>query len=288
VRRVPQRPVLAIKVENLPVARPQSGLNGADLVYEEPVEAGITRFIVVYQCGSADRVEPVRSGRLVDPDILVQFGHHVLFAYAGAIGPVVAKVDRTLVDLSFSGFAGSAYYRDPSRSAPHNLVTSTAALWAFARGRAPHPIFSFSRLPLEAPRPASTVHIFFSPYSDVFWHYVRKRHAYYRFYNNLQSPAMLSDGSQIVARNVIVQAVPVFPSPYVEDATGSFENYVNTVGSGPVVIFRNGQVIRGVWRRHGLHDITRYYDRRGRLIPLAPGRTWIELVPLGHPVHWSR
>src|SRR5216117_2478023 len=54
--RIPDRPALAIKVENLPEARPQAGLEKADVVYEEPVEGGITRFIVVYQCQDADRV----------------------------------------------------------------------------------------------------------------------------------------------------------------------------------------------------------------------------------------
>ena len=67
---VPQRAALAVKVENLPEARPQWGLDHADIVFEEPVEGGITRFIAVYQCHVAPRIEPVRSGRLVDIAIL--------------------------------------------------------------------------------------------------------------------------------------------------------------------------------------------------------------------------
>src|SRR5205085_6609370 len=90
---VPDRPALAVKVENVPAARPQTGLSWADIVYEEPVEAGITRFIAVYQCQDASRIEPVRSGRLTDPLILVQFGHPV-FGYAGAV-PAVVKAVRT-------------------------------------------------------------------------------------------------------------------------------------------------------------------------------------------------
>src|SRR5438067_842366 len=87
---VPNRPALAVKVENLPAARPQTGLSWADIVYEEPVEAGITRFIAVYQCQDASRIEPIRSGRLTDPDILVQFGHPI-FAYAGGVPQVIQK-----------------------------------------------------------------------------------------------------------------------------------------------------------------------------------------------------
>src|SRR5207249_9034733 len=98
---VPSRPALAIKVENLPAARPQTGLDQADIVYEEPVEAGITRFIAVFQCQEAPRVEPVRSGRLTDPDILVQFDHP-LFGYAGGVPQVKRKVIQTgLVDVNY-------------------------------------------------------------------------------------------------------------------------------------------------------------------------------------------
>src|SRR6266536_5748426 len=71
---VPNRPALAVKVENIPAVRPQTGLSYADVIYEEPVEGGITRFIVIYPCRDATRIEPIRSGRLTDPDVLVQYG----------------------------------------------------------------------------------------------------------------------------------------------------------------------------------------------------------------------
>ena len=65
---VPARPALAVKIENSPLARPQAGLNDADIVYEEPVEGGITRFIALYQCADVDRLGPVRSARTTDPE----------------------------------------------------------------------------------------------------------------------------------------------------------------------------------------------------------------------------
>src|SRR5919204_2816874 len=98
----PDRPALAIKVENLPEARPQAGLDNADIVYEEPVEGGITRFIVVYQCHDAKRVGPVRSARFTDLDILPQYGTQTLFGYAGGAPQVEQRVqDSGLVDLGF-------------------------------------------------------------------------------------------------------------------------------------------------------------------------------------------
>ena len=90
---------MAVKVENLPDARPQFGLDKADIVFEEPVEGGITRFIAVFQCHTAARIEPVRSARLVDAQILEPLGR-ILFAYSGAIQPVINEVDsrRSLLD----------------------------------------------------------------------------------------------------------------------------------------------------------------------------------------------
>ncbi|HEX2180590.1 MAG TPA: DUF3048 domain-containing protein, partial [Actinomycetota bacterium] len=77
------RPALAVKIDNHPRARPQTGLETADIVYEELVEGGLTRFMGVYHCGDAGDLGPVRSARAVDPDILVQYAP-VLFAYSGA------------------------------------------------------------------------------------------------------------------------------------------------------------------------------------------------------------
>lgn len=276
--RVPQRPALAIKLDNLPAARPQAGLDAADIVYEEPVEAGITRFMAVFQCSNAGRVEPVRSGRLVDPDLLVQFGHPLL-GYSGAIQPVVNKIDASgVIDVS-ANRDGAAYVRDPARYAPHNLYTSTAALWADSSSRTPPPaLFPYAAAPPVGGTPATTVHIPFSGYSDVVWSYDPRTGRYLRSYLG-NGPAMIADGQQIAAANVVVQKVVLTPSPYVEDSSGVHEWNIQVVGSGGAVVYRNGRAIAGSWVRPTLGSITRFVDAAGRPIPLRPGITWIELVP---------
>jgi hypothetical protein len=280
--QVPARPALAVKVENLPSARPQYGLGGADVIYEEPVEGGITRFIVVYQCHDTPRIEPIRSGRIVDPDIVRQFGAHPLFAYAGAIQPAVAAIDSSsLVDVGVNRAPASAYPRDGARAAPHNLMSSTTALYAagieeHAPQEAPPPVFTFGKLPASG-QPATAVHIPYT-YSDVTWTWEPGAQQWARSYADT-GPATLGDGGQIMAANVVVMKVVMYPSPYVEDATGAHENLLTLTGTGPAQVFRDGTVVTGTWNRPSLSQTTRYVDSTGNVIPLSPGPTWVELVP---------
>ncbi len=274
---VPNRPALAVKVENLPAARPQTGLSYADLIYEEPVEGGITRFIVVYQCEDASRIEPVRSGRLTDPPILVQFGKPV-FGYAGGV-PAVIKAVRAagITDVNFNN-APSAYHRDPARQAPHNLYTSTHALYRAAHrtGDVPQPLFTYAADAPSSGSPASSVHVPFSPYSDVFWRWDGSKSAWLRSYGSV--PATYSDGRQMSATNVVIQMVRIRMTD-ITDANGMHSPEVISTGTGRAVILRDGKVIRGSWSRPTQADLTVFKDAQGDVIPLTPGKTWIELVP---------
>ncbi len=284
--QVPARPALAVKVENLPQARPQYGLSDADIVYEEPVEGGITRFIAIYQCRDAARIEPVRSGRLIDPDIVRQFGAHPLFAYAGAIQPVVTKVDASpLIDVGIYRAPLSAFWRDPDRYEPHNLISSTAVLYAAGLAQhapqvAPPPVFRYGAPPPHSA--AASVNIDF-PSSDLTWTWEPDGANWVRSYVGT-GPAAMGEGGDITTANVVVMKVVMYPSPYVEDDTGIHENELILTGSGPVQVFRNGTVISGIWTRPTLNQTTALLTASGQSIALTPGRTWIELVPTTIPV----
>lgn len=285
---VPPRPALAVKVENLPAARPQYGLSAADVVYEEPVEGGITRFIVIYQCHDASRVEPIRSGRLIDPEIVDQYGAHPLFSYAGAISWAVTAIDQSsLVDLSAEQAPGRVYPRDPGRYAPHNLMSSTSALYSYAASlhgpqtKPPASPLVFGPLGKGA-APAASVHISYL-YSNFTWTWQPSTKTWTRAYSDT-GPATLGEGGVISAANIVVMKVVMYPSPYVEDATGAHENLLTLTGSGPAQVFRNGTVTTGTWKRATLSANTSYVDSSGHPIPLSPGQTWIELVPTTVPV----
>ncbi|MGH9107298.1 MAG: DUF3048 domain-containing protein [Acidimicrobiales bacterium] len=290
---VPHRAALAVKVENLPQARPQWGLDKADIVFEEPVEGGITRFVAVYQCQDAARIEPVRSGRLVDVQILEPLGK-VLYAYAGAIQPVVDQVrapGSLLEDVGVNEpYSESAYGRDPTRFAPHNLETSTSALYKAAAAAKfaetpPLPIFDYSRRLPAGAKGVSAVHIDY-PLDITTWTWDSTTRRWLRSYSDT-GLAMQGDNVQISAANVVVMYVHEYPTPYVEDVNGVHENELTLTGSGTAWVFRNGAELGGKWERPSLAGPATFVEDDGVKMTLAPGDTWEELVPVGDRVTTS-
>lgn len=281
---VPDHAALAVKVENLPEARPQWGLDKADIVFEEPVEGAITRFVAVYDCTSAARIEPVRSGRFDDPEILEPLGK-ILFAYSGAIQPVINEIDssHSLLDDVGANTAPDAYSPDPDREAPHNLYTSTATLYAAAHAlgyseKPPRAIFSYGP-PAPGSTPASQVNIT-SPLDVTTWTYHPHTGLWYRSYSDT-GRALQGDGAQIAFSNVIVMLVDNNESPWPEDDTGTHEYVVNLKGRGAAWVFRDGRQYFGHWERPLLEDPTVFVEANGTKIKLTPGTTWEELVPVG-------
>lgn len=276
-----------MKIDNYPTARPQSGLDHTDIVFEEPVEGGITRLVAVFQCHLATTIGPVRSSRLIDPLILNQLSHPI-FGYAGGINPSLAAIAASNVfNADFTMYPG-AYHRVASRAAPHNLYTSSASLYGLdaADKTPPKPIFSYSpSLPSTASAAAGRVHIPFSGYSDVYWTYSPAAHAYLRSYGSGPT-ATTAAGNPIKAANVVViQAVETI-TPYVEDPTGAHEVMLGLTGSGNAWVFRGGRAIQATWTRPS-SAMPAQLQAGGVPVTLQPGRTWVELVPSTIPVTYG-
>ena len=143
--QVPQRPALAYKVDNYPAARPQSGLTNADIVFEEPVEGGITRLVAVFQCQSANLVGPIRSARAIDVPILGQLGKP-LFVHAGGINPVIGLVNAGNLFNDDVFTHASIVQHLPGRYAPYDTYASTSAAWALNQSDTtpPAPLYTYS------------------------------------------------------------------------------------------------------------------------------------------------
>jgi len=284
---VPARPALGIKIGNYPDDRPSSGLNQADVVFEEPVEGAITRLVAVFQCQNAPLVGDVRSARQPDAGILSQFSNP-LFVHAGGIDPVIALMQASpLIDKNlYSGGNGSAIIQQPGRVAPYSTFVNTTTLWALdpTDTTPPAPIFQYATtLPTgSVGGSGASVHIPFSSTSDVTWQWNAATGTYLRFYSG--RPDKLLDGAQTAATDVVVMTVPTATGPWVENSEGGHEVDVTATGSGPVVVMRNGVAITGTWTRPALGQPATLATTTGIPITLQPGNSWVELAPVGIPV----
>jgi len=276
---VPNRPALAIKVGNDPGARPQSGLSKADVVYEVQAEGGITRFIAVFQCQTPAIVGPIRSLRWVDWHVVRQLGHPIL-VFAGGIIPDIQMVNQQswLHRVDALDFNGPPFVRITQRVPPENLYGYPSQIWSMVGATGKPPVlFDFSSKPPAGGSPVATVSIPFSAAEDVSWTWSATAGRFLRAYSG--QPAYGNGGEQLSATNVVVQVVNAPPGPYNESGPNSLGVHSQTVGSGPVWVLRNGEIYKGTWRRPSLGDTTTYWLPNGQEISLAPGQTWVEVVP---------
>ena len=270
------RSSLAVKIENTPEARPQSGLDVADVVFEEVVEGGITRFWAIFNSAAPENVGPIRSVRAMDPNVVTPFGGVV--AYSGGTDPNVALIRAAPVTWVDENNAGAAYFREPTRPAPHNLYGHTALL--FQRGGQPVPpvpqYHYLGKGEAFTGEPVAQFHVNFQQGYDVTYAWDATRQGWLRFQRT--NEPFLAVGStpatvQVAPTNVVVQFVTY---------SGAGEGSLN--GSGQVWVFSNGQLIRGTWARAFPGAATSFTDANGAPIRFSPGRTWVELFPSGGTV----
>ncbi len=274
--------VVAIKVDNAPLARPQSGLDRADVVYEELVEGGSTRFLAIYSSQHAPVIGPVRSVRESDIELLSAYGP-VLFAYSGGNAGVKASVRRSDLQIVSYDDVPGAYWKAGRRRDAINYMTSTANLLAARTTGALAQDVGF-RFGAAIPpgRVSRDVTVHWSRAQTSF-HYDPVSRRWFRYMDGRK--AMLRDGGQMTAPNVIVQRVPVVGSRYT-DVTGSRSPYTATTGNGVGLVLRDGIAVPMTWNRAGTGP-TRYLDHTGTDIALKPGPVWILLVPTNARVDYS-
>jgi hypothetical protein len=270
---VPNRPAQAVKMDNVGPARPQSGLNEADIVFEEIINDGATRFAAVFHSQGVEQVGPVRSGRHPDIEILEAFDHP-LFVWSGGNGGVTYYVERSeLVDLSANHTSG--YYRRSGRRAPWNLYTSSEAMWSKAPA-------DFSVPPVVMPylrpgeqitngQPATTIEVTMDNV-DVRWEYDPDSGKYFRFQDGDEH--VTENSGQVSTENVVLMMANYLQSP-IDARTPDAQ----VLGSNPVYIFTGGTVRVGSWLRFASTDPYQFFDNFTDLNPigLQPGRTWVEL-----------
>jgi hypothetical protein len=279
---VPPRPALAVKVDNYPQARPQSGLDQADIVFEEPVEGGITRLAAVFQCQSPALVGPIRSARAVDAPILDQLSRPILI-HVGGINPVIALLQNANLINDDLFYRGSIVKTFPGRYAPYDTYVSAASAWGLnpTDTKPPAALFTYSSTPPSG-TPVTSIHIPFTGTNNTLWTWDAASGHWLLSYSG--RAATVANGGQIATTNIVVQTVHVTYGPWLENDVGGLEVQSQLTGSGPLTVLRNGVAISGTWHRATLNDPTTLTASDGSAIALQPGQTWVEIVPSTVPV----
>lgn len=267
---------MVVKIDNAPEARPQAGINQADVVVEEGVEGGVTRFASIFHSEDADPLGPVRSARTTDINFATSL-NHPLFGYSGANADFEKLLDASpLVNVGPGHFPGG-YHRQGGRPAPYNLFSSTPLLRTKTpAGAGPPPALFQYGAPSAPGAPATGVHMEWhgNVTSTADWTWDGTAGVYRRSENG--STHVDASGQQVTATNLVIEFVNYKDTGY-KDRAGSPVPEAQLIGEGDVWVLSNGQVYKGRWQKASVDVVTTFTGGDGKPLLLKPGRTWIEL-----------
>lgn len=268
---------MVVQMDNEPGARPQCGIASADVIYETEVyDGGYTRYTCVFNDTIPERVEAVRSARLMHLDIYQDWGGaFVNYGFQNAEGSDAASYAQEVVTTLYNGITGlSAFYRDNSRKAPNNVVCRLRELYDQTESPEARSPLSFSDTPTLQ---GEAVTAFSVPYSESRGYYPSyewdaEAGVYLRSYNG-KAHLDGTTGEQVSCANVIVQYVDY--SWYAGDGNRPI---VEMTGTNRCDYFIGGMHFTGYWTRERVSDNTTYYDDAGNVVQLARGKTCIQLL----------
>jgi len=270
----------AVMVSSDAEARPLSGIGQADFVFEMPVVPnGFTRMMAVFQCGlSADKagrpkeVGSVRSSRL--DFVPLALGMNAIYAHFGGEHTVLAELDNGIINnIDGLKYDGTIYYRKANIPKPHNAFTNFDLLTQISKELNYNMSDSKVSYPHEVEsKSAGNVNpkTVFATGFEVDWKYNSATNSYFRTRSG--KPEMdKNTAKQVEAKNVIV--IKTTSSPMNKDYIR-----VKTVGSGGLLVYKDGTVISGTWEKKDDKSKLYFYDQNHKEIPLAVGITWVEIV----------
>ncbi|HEX7806924.1 MAG TPA: DUF3048 domain-containing protein [Cellulomonas sp.] len=278
------RPALAIKVENPPEVRPQTGIDQADIIWEEVVEGGITRFVAIFQSQVPDQVGPIRSVRPMDPAIVSPM--HGLIAFSGGQPKFVAALSAAAVQTLSQDGGGAGFARSNVRAAPHNVFGTPTTFWNQADAdhkASPPEQFHFARTADQATAvvsgtAAAAVNLQLSGMSHPSWAWNAADSTWLR--SESGAPATAASGARLAVTNVIALSVTLVDSGTVDPA-GNPVPETKLVGSGTALVATGGKSIAATWTKTATNAPLTLATADGTDIKLAAGKTWVELVPNG-------
>ena len=273
------RPAIACKIDNHPKAHPQTGLNKADIVFEENVE-GLTRFAAVFHSQGSDPVGPLRSGRTQDIDMLGSL-NKPMFCWSGGNYRVTKAINASdFVNVGYSASKGKGgYFRSKDFKAPHNLFAKTTDLWTLAKADAGPPPQQFLYRTDSDAKPATSVAVDGAKVHmynvRVYWKWDAASESFTRFVDNTKrvlEPHMADDG-QVSAKNVVT-----LYCTYVKSKADRKSPNAITVGKGTGFVLTDGGLIAVNWERANRRVPFTLTDANGAVVRMTPGRTWVEVA----------
>lgn len=286
-----KRPI-SVMFNNIINACPQAGIANAGVVYEAPVEGGLTRLMgILEDYKGLEKIGSVRSCRDYYVDYALEFDsiytHFGQAVYAfdllnsdrvNNISGLESQEGAGKID----GYAGEdVFYRSSDRPSPHNVYTSEDGIErALERKKYNmelsddyfgHYVFAadgqevtYSDGSAKRMEPGYLV-------NKPWFEYDSDKGLYNRFqYKDTQIDQLTDE--QLAYKNVIFQY-------------SDWENYdkngylnIDTTSGGNAIVFTEGTYQKGTWKKDSEWGPARYYDKSGKEIVLNQGKTWVCIV----------
>lgn len=277
---------IAIILDNFEKSYPVSGINSANIVYEVPAEADITRFLTIFNIDSLpDKIGPVRSARPYLAGLAEEYG--ALFIHAGGSPEALNKIskgDYFIHDLNEISKDGIYFWRDWKRQMPHNLYISKQSIINVIKDKNLPDNISVDFVGWKVKSPttfetkvvgnkiAEIVKIDYR--QNVIWQWDKEKNIYLRYQNG--KPFIDEYGEQIRTNNLIIQKTEII----ILDEIG--RRFIKLNGDGEALIFQQGTLINGRWQRQEADFRTTFYNDQGYEIEFLPGSIWIQIVSGDH------
>ncbi len=278
----PNGPVIAVKLDDTAAGRPSLGLEKADVIYIEEAEGGLSRMVGVF-ASAKPKVRAVRSIRSSDPELLGQYGRIIVVASGGG-GNSLHDLDRSTLHGVIFDRAQVGFFRDRSRPGPYNVVSDLAMVSAAVKADGVREVgFTWAAADprLAGAKSAATVSTRVGS-TTVGFVWDAKLATYVRTVGGQRIVA--ANGAPVAKPNVLVQFCQINVDRSDVDVNGNPSMFTKSIGSGRVVLFRDGKRIEGKWSRPSIGAPTTFTDAAGSPLLLAPGGTFVALVRPGAPV----
>ena len=288
------RKVIAVMIDDHPDARPQSGFSSAAVVWHAPAEGGVPRYMLWFQDRVPESVGPVRSARYYFIGWASEW--NAVYGHVGG-SPQALKTLREdgNGELVFNAdefrWGGTYYWRSKDRFAPHNVYTDGKSLRRMANaikavdGPAPKPAWTFRPATPVRDRPAgATIRVVYK-YNTVTYEYDRVTNTYPRSVSGEGEQFDHGTGQRVAPRNVVVMLMRFGP---LGDSSNHGRQEADFIGSGTAWVSSNGVTVKGTWRKDSLTKPTRFFDQDGKPIALALGQTFIQVLPTGSDVKFTK